>query len=280
MPEQHHNLDEYDERTLEVAFGRGPRGSEPEPEPRAQQHEGVQRPTRPELDATRRVAQAAASAPSAQERPGQQVHETPAQELSVDGVEIATMVTSAVLGGAITDERRPGEFSGAFDLWTCPPDAVDVVRGAIATLGLPVDRRPVPAGTQGYLRGVPREALEVSGEPAPLVAAVAEGLRDRELLGMIGAAMARVRFGGESTVGRRGAVLHAVRVEPNGDAPLQLGHDAEPPDARATCPCGADTGLLPGREALIFASVHMRLEIEAELDLLGRGLPEHDEAPV
>ena len=277
MPEQHHDLDEYDERTLEIAFGRSPRQSGAEPEPPRQQRDSTQPPARSELDVTRQRAHAANSAAPAEERPGQQPHETPEQELSVDGVEIATMVTSAVLGGAITDERRPGQFSGAFDLWTCPPDAVDVVREAIATLGLPVDRRPVPQGTPGHLRGVPREALVVSGEPAPLVAAVAEGLRDRGLLETIGTAMACVRFGGEATVGRRGAVLHTVRVEPNGDAPLHVGRDAEPAHARVTCPCGADTGLLPGREALIFAAVHVRLEIEAELDLLGRGLPEHDE---
>ena len=274
MPGQHHNPDEYDERTLEIAFGRSLREGEAEPAPSQQQHDSVQRP-RQELDMTRQRAPAANSAASAQSGPGEQQQERPERELSVDGVEIATMVTSAVLGGAITDERRPGEFSGAFDLWTCPPDAVEVVREAIATLGLPADRRPVPPGTPGYLRGVPREAIELNAGPAPLVAAVAEGLRDRALLEMIGTAMARVRFGGESTVGHRGAVLHTVRVEPDGDAPLQLGRDTEPPDARATCPCGADTGLLPGREALIFASVHMRLEIEAELDLLGRGLPEH-----
>lgn len=278
MPEQHHDLDEYDERTLEIAFGRSPRESEAEPEPLRQQHSGAQRTVPPEPEVIRQRAQAANSAGPAEGRPGQQLHGTPEQELSVDGVEIATMVTSAVLGGAITDERRQGQFSGAFDLWTCPPDAVDVVREAIATLGLPVDRRPVPQGTPGFLRGVPREALEVTGEPAPLVAAVAEGLRDRELLETIGTAMAYVRFGGESTVGRRGAVVHAVRVEPNGDAPLRIVRGVEPPEARAICPCGTDTGLLPGREALIFAAVHMRLEIEVELDLLGRGLPEHDEA--
>ena len=279
MPTRHDGIDdEYDEITREIAFG----GRSDPPEPRPQEVPADPPDPRP---------QAAGPAPAPPPRRLLPTQREPANPLpvparervapravpepapTVDGVETATMVASTVLAGAITDERRPGQFSGAFEIWTCPPEAIEPVRNAIGALGLPVDRRPIPPGQPGYLRGVPREAIEIDGQPSAMVAAIADALRDDELMQLIGTAMEHVRFGRESTVGRRGAVVHSIRVEPADGEALQIGSGAPVPWARVLCPCGTNTELMPGREALVFAGVHVRLEIEAALQLLGQQPP-------
>ena len=273
MPGRYDSDDEYDEITREIAFG----GSSEAPEPPAQPYPARREPDAPEPRAQPErpypVRRELATPTPAPIRAREQQGEVPPPEPALDGIEIAMMVASSVLGGAVTDERRPGEFDGSFEIWTCPPEAIDPVRNAIAALGLPVDRRPLPPGLPAYVRGVPREALEIEGQPTALVAALADALHDQTLMRLIGDAMSSVRFGSESTVGRRGAVVHTIRIEPAEGQRLQIGSGADTPWACVICPCGTNTELMPGRDALSFAGVHMRLEIEAELALLGQQQP-------